>query len=74
VLRLVLALFAVAIVAASLASRLSEGRAAAIKNKTQSGTKYEDITINAGAGMGKNVGRSTATGKHIPKGQLNIRR
>ena len=73
-LRLFLALFAVAAVAASLASRLSEGRAAAIKNKTQSGAKYEDITVNTGSGMSKNFRRSTATGKHIPKGQINLRR
>jgi hypothetical protein len=72
-LRVILALVGIAIVATSLASRLSDVRAASIKNKTQSG-KYEDITINAGAGMSKNVTRGTASGKHIPKGKLTIRK
>jgi len=72
-LRVILALVSIVIVGMSLASQLSEVRAAGIKNKTQSG-KYEDITINTGAGMSKGFTRSTASGKHISKGQLNIRR
>jgi hypothetical protein len=70
-LRLILALLAVLTVAASLTSRLSEVRAAGNKSKAQ---RYEDITINAGAGMSKSFSRSTTSGKHIPKGQLQIRR
>jgi biopolymer transport protein ExbD len=72
-LRVMLALLAILVVAASLTSRLHEVRAAGVKNKPQSG-KYEDITINTGAGMAKNFRRSTTSGKHISKGQLNIRR
>jgi hypothetical protein len=72
-LRLMLALLAVLAVAASLTSRLSEVRAAGNKTKTQSG-KYEDMTVNVGTGMSKGYTRSTTSGKHIPKGQVQIRR
>jgi hypothetical protein len=67
-LRLILMLVAVLIVAASLASRLSEVRAAGDKGGSrQPITSRYDLKPNKAA-------RTTASGKHIPKGQLNIRR
>jgi hypothetical protein len=63
-LRLIFALVAVLIVAASLASRLSEVRAAG--NKTSTANKAS--TVNAGTGM-----KGTTSGKHISKGKINIR-
>ena len=68
-LRLILALAAVLIVAASLASRLSEVRAAG--NKTGSNTSR--TTISGYDLKGNKAARSTTSGKHIPKGVLNVR-
>ena len=63
-LRLMLALAAVLIVAASLASRLSEVHAAGKKTGASTGW---DLRQNS------KTSRTTASGKHIPKGQLNVR-
>jgi len=68
-LRLILALAAVLIVAASLASRLSEVRAAG--NKTGSNTSK--TTISGYDLKGNKAARSTTIRKHIPKGVLNVR-
>jgi hypothetical protein len=68
-LRLMLALVAVLIVAASLTSRLSEVRAAG--NKTSSSTTKP---TTGGYDLVKSkASRTTTSGKHIPKGVINVR-
>jgi hypothetical protein len=69
-LRVILALVSIVIVGTSLASRLSEVRAAGDKsgNKpSQPITRGYDLKPNKAA-------RTTASGKHIPKGTLTIRK
>jgi hypothetical protein len=68
-LRLMLALIAVLIVAASLTSRLSEVRAAGKKTDgsvTDRGRTGWDLQKSKAS-------RTTTSGKHIPKGVLQVR-
>jgi hypothetical protein len=68
-LRIILALVAIVIIGTSLASRLSEVRAAS--NKT--GTNAPRATTSGYDLVKSKASRTTTSGKHIPKGVLNVR-
>ena len=71
-LRLILAIAAVLILAAALTSGLSEVRAG--DNKTGGGTSSNACTT-AGYDVGKSkASRTTASGKHIPKAAITVRK
>lgn len=67
-LRLMLALIAVLIVAASLTSRLSEVRAAGKNTGSATGPNRTGWDLQK-----SKASRATTSGKHIPKGVLQVR-